>query len=74
MTEPACACVVDEDGVYLDVCANHYSAACSNEYRVRDVLDRELDAVVRELAGRAPTRIERKVGAVGMFAVTRPAP
>jgi hypothetical protein len=41
------------------------------EYRYRQLLDAELDAVIRELAGRSPGRIERKVGAVGSFAIAR---
>ena len=36
-----------------------------------DALDAELDERIRELAGRSPTRIERKPGVVGDFAIAR---
>ena len=72
MSEP-CGCRIDEDGFALFVCTAHSGAALQNEWRVRRVLDAELDERVRELAGRSPTRLKRKPGAVGDFAIARPA-
>lgn len=73
-----CGCRVemDPDGpVWLTApCFKHADASMQLEDRVCRLLDAELDEQVRELAGRAPTRIERKPGAVGTFAVTRSAP
>lgn len=69
----SCLCSVGEDGC-IAVCDQHVMAAWQFEHRVRRVLDAELDAVVREIAGRAPQRIERKVGAIGSFAIARPKP
>lgn len=43
-------------------------------YRHRQLLDAELDDVVRERAGRSPTRLERKAGATGTFAIARSKP
>jgi hypothetical protein len=68
-----CGCRVDEDGLVLSLCGEHARAASHFEYRVRQLLDAELDEQVRELAGRSPTRIERKPGAIGDFAIARPA-
>jgi L-asparaginase II len=65
-----CGCQRDADGLAL-LCAEHAPAANHVEHRVRCLLDAELDAVVRELAGRSPTRIERKPGATGTFAIAR---
>lgn len=62
-----CLCRNDDDGLIIEVCDQHRV----NEWRVHELLDAELDATVRELAGRSPTRIERKPGAVGDFAITR---
>jgi len=56
------------------VCAEHEPDARVFEARVRWLLDRELDEIVRELAGRSPTRLERKPGATGTFAIARSAP
>ena len=67
----ACGCHIDEDGLVLSLCGEHARAALHFEYRVRQLLDAELDEHVRELAGRSPTRIERKPGAVGDFAIAR---
>ena len=38
---------------------------------MRRLLDAELDERIHELAGRSPTRIERKPGAIGDFAIVR---
>jgi hypothetical protein len=70
--DAACLCRIDDDGLVDYVCDQHSMRMWHNEYRMRAELDVELDAVVRELAGRAPTRIERKVGATGTFAIARP--
>lgn len=64
MTSDPCGCVF----------ADHQNRSYHLESRMRQLLDAELDDVVRELAGRAPTRIERKPGAVGTFAITRGKP
>lgn len=66
----ACACITDGDGLVL-VCDHHEQATAHMEYRYAQLLDAGLDEVIRELAGRSPTRIERKPGAVGTFAITR---
>ena len=65
-----CACRIDAHG-YALVCAEHEPDARHFEVRVRWLLDRELDEIVRELAGRSPTRLERKPGATGTFAIAR---
>ena len=66
-----CACHIDADGLVQTLCSEHARAALHFEYRVGRLLDAELDEQVRELAGRSPTRIERKPGAVGDFAIAR---
>jgi hypothetical protein len=68
-----CGCAVDDDGT-ATLCAEHARAAMVNEWRIQQLLDAELDARIRELAGRSPTRIERKPGAIGTFAIARPKP
>jgi hypothetical protein len=68
-----CGCRIDEDGLVQALCDEHARAALHFEYRVRLLLDAELDEHVRELAGRSPSRIERKSGAIGDFAIARPA-
>lgn len=68
----SCGCVIDQDGIALAMCAEHETAASYNEYRIRRLLDAELHQVVRELAGRSPTRIERNPGVTGTFAIARP--
>jgi len=60
-----CGCHIDEVGLVLALCGEHALAASQFEYRVRQLLDAELDACVRELAGRSPTRIERSPGRPG---------
>lgn len=76
--ELGCGCQVELDRdvpTWVVVqCAEHSTASAHLEYRIGRLLDAELDDVIRELAGRAPTRIERKAGAVGTFAVARPTP
>lgn len=74
MNEPevTCLCVIDADGFAENVCDKHRMAMWQNEYRMRAELDAELDIVIRELAGRSPTRIERKNAPTGSFAVARP--
>lgn len=67
-----CGCVIDEDGFVLDQCVEHRNQSWHNARRYRELLDAELDDVIRELAGRSPTRIERKQGAIGNFAIARP--
>ena len=69
---PTCGCAFDSDGIALAQCAENASRSYDLEYRVARLLDAELDDFVRELAGRSPTRIERKPGAVGNFAIARP--
>jgi hypothetical protein len=66
-----CPCRIDEDGIVVELCPPHDATAHQFEWRVRRVLDGELDEVIRELAGRSPTRIERKAGAIGDFAIAR---
>lgn len=66
-----CACRIDERGFVLAQCIEHGNRSRHNEWRYRQLLDAELDGVVRELAGRSPTRVERKAGAVGDFAIAR---
>ena len=68
-----CTCRIHEDGLVLSICDAHAAAAWHHEYHLRCQLDAELDSVVRELAGRSPTRIERKAGATGTFAIARAA-
>jgi hypothetical protein len=70
MSAAACTCRIDEDGLAV-VCAEHETATRHMEYRYGQLLDAELDEVVRELAGRSPVRLERKAGAVGSFAIAR---
>ena len=70
MSESPCLCQEADDGT-VSVCDQHVAAAQLNEWRVRCQLDTELDAAVRELAGRSPTRVERKPGATGSFAIAR---
>ena len=74
MMDPSstCVCAFDADGIALAQCAEHASRSCDLEFRVGRLLDAELVDFVRELAGRSPTRIERKAGAVGNFAIARP--
>lgn len=67
----SCLCVVDSDGLLDYCCDQHRMGMWQNERGMRDMLDQELDDVVRELAGRSPTRLERKPVATGNFAVTR---
>lgn len=76
MTSDACGCVFEDPdgGLVLVQCAEHQNRSYHLESRMRHLLDAELDDVVRELAGRAPTRIERKPGAVGTFAIARGKP
>lgn len=69
----SCACRTDAHGFALG-CAEHELAVRHVEYRYRQLLDAELDEVVRELAGRSPTRLERKPGATGTFAIARSTP
>jgi hypothetical protein len=71
MIDAVCPCRIDADGMVLTLCAEHSSAARQFEWRLRRVLDAELDERLCELAGRSPTRIERKAGAVGRFANAR---
>lgn len=66
-----CTCVTDADG-FAAVGECHEQAIAHMEWRYRQLLDAELDQVIRELAGRSPTRIERKQGAIGNFAIARP--
>ena len=76
MTEPTnaeqCGCSTDDLGFVLAQCVEHGNRSRHSEWRYRQLLDAELDEVIRELAGRSPTRIERKVGATGNFAIARP--
>lgn len=44
MTESPCLCQAQDDGT-VTVCDRHVMASQSLEYRVRQVLDAELDAV-----------------------------
>lgn len=69
----SCGCVFEEPdgGLVLSQCAEHQVRSYHLESRMRSLLDAEVDEVVRELAGRSPTRIERKPGAVGSFAIAR---
>ena len=66
-----CGCVIDEDGFVHAQCVEHRNQSHHNEWRYHQLLDAELDEVIRELAGRSPTRIERKQGAIGNFAIAR---
>lgn len=68
----SCGCVIDEDGFVHAQCVEHGNQSSHNAWRYRQLLDAELDEVIRELAGRSPTRIERKPGAIGNFAIARP--
>lgn len=69
-TVSGCGCC-QADGLIFTACPEHRYQWDTFEARVRQLLDHELDERIRELAGRAPRRIERKVGAVGGFAVRR---
>jgi hypothetical protein len=72
MTTDPCGCVFeDPDGGLVIVQCPEQARSYHLESRMRSLLDAELDDVVRELAGRSPTRIERKAGAVGNFAIAR---
>jgi hypothetical protein len=62
-----CLCRCDADGLIIEVCDQHRM----NEWSAQRLLDAELDETVRELAGRSPTRIERKPGVTGDFAIAR---
>lgn len=66
-----CECRIDDFGVVLAQCVEHGNRSRHNEWRYRQLLDAELDEVIRDLAGRSPTRIERKAGALGDFAIAR---
>jgi hypothetical protein len=68
-----CGCGPRSDGAFR-ICDRHEPYAAGMALNLRDGLDAELGEVVRELAGRSPTRIERKHGATGDFAIARPAP
>lgn len=74
MSDPTCLCRIDPDGILEYACDQHKMAMWQFEHRVRQVMDRELDESVKELAGRSPTRVERKPGATGTFAIDRKAP
>ena len=59
-----CVCRIDDNGLIDEVCDQH--RLDMSEWNLR-----ELDAQVRELAGRTPTRMERKPGVVGDSAIAR---
>lgn len=61
-------------GLALELCPEHLAQAYNFEWKAMRLMDAELDAVVKELAGRHPMRIERKVGATGTFAIARGLP
>jgi hypothetical protein len=71
MTAAVCGCRPRDDGA-IAVCDYHEPHAHNLVYAIRDALDAELGDVVRELAGRSPTRLERKHAATGDFAIARP--
>ncbi len=65
LAEPVgCGCTTDEDELILTLCSPHEASAIVFEARITRLLDAEFDGVIRELAGRAPKRLERKVGIV----------
>lgn len=70
----SCLCRIDDDGILESACDQHKMGMWQFEHRMRQVLDHELDESVKELAGRSPTRPERKPAATGNFAVARKAP
>jgi hypothetical protein len=76
VTIDACGCAFEDPdgGLVIVQCPEHQTRSYHLESRMRSLLDAELDDVVRELAGRSPTRIERKPGAVGAFAIARAKP
>lgn len=64
-----CGCVFTVDGLAVELCGEHARRSRLNQYTSDDMLDRELDACIREMFG--DRRIERTPGVIGNFAIKR---